>query len=77
MLIKKTKCVQCKVFMLVGNPEHVSHAWRNINLFGGIKTICDYSRTNRTPLADQITDIEPYVRTYFWVTISFKYYYPC
>ena len=31
--------------------------------------ICDYSRSSQMPKTDETTEIAPYVRTYFWVTI--------
>ena len=33
--------------------------------------ICDCSRSNQMPWTDQTTEIAPYERTYFWVTISY------
>ena len=35
--------------------------------------ICDCSRSNQIPETDQITEISPYVHTYFWVAILDKY----
>ena len=53
------------VLTLDGNPENVAHAYRKIGLFGEINPICDYFRSDRMPLTDQITNIAPYLRTYF------------
>ena len=39
--------------------------------FQGRKEICDLSRSNRMLSTDQITEISPDVRTYFWVTIYY------
>ena len=36
--------------------------------------ICYCSRSKQMPWTDQITKIAPYVRTYFWVTIYYKYH---
>ena len=44
------------VIILDGNSEHVAHAWKN--------QIYDCYRSNQIPLADQITEVSPYLRTY-------------
>ena len=62
------------VLISVGNSEHVAHAWRKIDLFGEKNPNCDVSRSNQIPYSDQITEIDLYVRTYFWVTIWNKYH---
>ena len=38
------------------------------------KTICAGSRINQKPYTGQITEIAPYVRTYLWGTIQYKYH---
>ena len=50
--------------VLDGNAKHVVHACRKIVLFGE-NPISDCSRYNQMPKTDQITEIIPYVRTYF------------
>ena len=58
------------VLILDGNSERVGHALRKIGLFGEKKSdLWLHSRSNQMPETDQITDIAPYVLTYFWVTI--------
>ena len=56
------------VLILDGKSRHVAQVWRKNGLFGKNK-VCDYSRTKQMPYTDQITDITPHVRTYFWITI--------
>ena len=51
------------VFILDGNSEHVGHACRGKN--GEKNMNCDCSRFNQTPYTDEITEIPPYMRTYF------------
>ena len=41
-------------------PEHVAQPWTKIR---------DSSNCNQIPYTDQITDIAPYTRIYYWVTI--------
>ena len=53
----------CMVLLLEGNLEQILYEWRKTN------QMCDYSRSNQMLYADQITEIAPYVRTYFWITI--------
>ena len=57
------------VLPLEGNLEHAAHAWRKIGLFGEKHPIYGYSRYNQMLYKDQITEIAPYMRTYFVVTI--------
>ena len=54
------------VLLLYGNLEQVTYAWRKIGLFWFKKSICDCSRSNQMPERDQITEITPYGRSYFW-----------
>ena len=35
---------------------------------------CDFTRSNQMPETDQLTEIDLYMRTYFWVTIQYKYH---
>ena len=55
------------VLILDCSSGHVAHAWRNI------RSICDCSRSNQMPYSDQIRQNARYVRSYFWVTILYKY----
>ena len=45
-----------------------------IGLFGEKDQICAGSRTNLKPYTGQITEIAPYVRTYLWDSILYKYH---
>ena len=51
-----------------GCSPQVAHAWRK-------KVFLEkHSRSNWMPYTDKITEIFPYVRTYFWDTIKHKYF---
>ena len=51
--------LQSMVNILDGNSENIVHAYRKIGLFGENNTIFDCFRSY------QITEIAPYVRTFF------------
>ena len=51
--------------ILDGNSDNVAHAGRKICLFR------DCSRSNQMAPRDQITEIAPFVRTFFFVTILY------
>ena len=38
------------------------------------KDFSDSARSNQMPLTDQITEIATYLRTYFWVTLQYRYH---
>ena len=57
------------VLILDGNSEHNAHAFKKNRSFRIKNPICDYSRSDKIPETDQITEIAPYVRTYVLVTI--------
>ena len=63
------------VLILDGDSLNVAHAWWKIGLSGYKYPICAGSRTNQTPYTGQITEIAPYMRTYLWDTIEYKYHY--
>ena len=42
------------VIVLDGNSEHGAQEWRKVGLFGELNLICDCSRWNQMPWADQI-----------------------
>ena len=46
---------------------------RQFSLFGE-KSTCNCSRCYQRPWTDQITEISPYVRKFFWVAILFKHH---
>ena len=48
-----------------GNSEYVAHAWKKM-VFLEKKNLCKFPK--------QIKSVCPDVRTYFWVTIYYKYY---
>ena len=54
------------VTILVKNSEHFAHARRKIGLFGEKKF--------RFVTRDQLIEMVPHVRTYFWVTFQYKYH---
>ena len=62
------------VLILDGTSLHVAHTWWKIGLFGWTYPVCDCSQTNQTPYTGRIIEIAPYVRTYLWVTILYKYH---
>ena len=63
------------VLILASNSEHVVLAWREKGRFGKEKNpICDCPRSNSMPWTDWITEITYYVRTYFWITVYYKYH---
>ena len=57
-----------------GNSEHVAQTGRKIGLFGEKKSEFDCSRSNQVLYTNKITDIPPYVRTFFSVYIYYKYH---
>ena len=50
-----------------GNSEYGAYAKRRI-IREKNNPISDCSRSNQMPYTDQIIEIAPYLRTYFWVT---------
>ena len=61
---KQRLWVSSMVYILDGNSEHGAHA-KEKKLLWGENTLSLY---NQMSLTDQITEIAPYVRTYFWGT---------
>ena len=62
------KFVRPDIFSLIHPGTYIRwqlRTRRKIDLFGEKSPICDYSRSDQMPLTDQITEIAPYVRTYF------------
>ena len=59
------------VLTLDGNSENVRHEWKKKKkkFLEKKNAICDYSRSNQMPYADQIIEIALNMRTYFWDTI--------
>ena len=58
----------CTMVPLDGYSETVAHAKRKIGLF--VERIIRFVTTfDQMPYTDQITEIAPYVRPYFWVII--------
>ena len=55
------------VLILGGISDYVAHKWKLA--FSEKNPICACSRSNQLPETDWITEIAPYVRTHFWVTI--------
>ena len=53
--------VEIMVFLLHGNSKHVAQAYRKV----GKKSTDDCSQSNKDNKTDQITEIAPYVRTFF------------
>ena len=53
-----------QVLILIGNSEYEKEG-RKIGLFWGKYPSYGSSRSNQMPEPDEITEITPYVRTYF------------
>ena len=62
------------VLILNGISEHIALVYRKLSIFGQKYSICVCSRFNRMSYTDQTTEIVPYLRTYFVVTIEYKYH---
>ena len=57
------------VLILDGNIENFAHAIRKIGLFRAKNLMFNGSRSNQMPYPYQITEIAPFERAYFYVTI--------
>ena len=53
------------VLILDGNSKHVARVYRSFRRKKNL--ICECSRSYPMHLTGQITEIAPYVRTYFWL----------
>mgnify|MGYP001370186721 CR=1 FL=1 len=67
VMVLKSGC-GLMVLILDGNSAHDAHVF-----FKEKNKICNRSRTCQMPLIGQITEITVRVRTYFSVTIKYKY----
>ena len=59
------------VFIWCDNTELVEHVWLKIGIFG--EKIQFLTALYQIPKTCQVKEIAPNVRTYFWVTILYKY----
>ena len=63
------------VLIFEGNSDYVAHAWRKTGLFGANKSELWLRSIELNSLnISNKRDHAPYVRTYFWVTILYKYH---